>query len=102
MPAQAASPVASSGIAAHFAAFPNPDLKPDPWRNLLPRGSRRWNLEHDPVKWNSPASLKFRPSRRHRPAAIGEAMACGPALKSAGAAGQCGTNLRLRTDINRA
>jgi hypothetical protein len=57
MPAQAASPAASDSIAAHFAAVPNRDFKPNPKRNLLPRGSRRCNLEHDPAKWNSSASL---------------------------------------------
>src|SRR5471032_171542 len=35
---------------------------------------------------------QLKPSQRHRPAAIGEAMAYGPALRSADAAGQCGIN----------
>jgi hypothetical protein len=70
MAAQATSPAASKTIAAHFAAFPNPDFKPNPKRNLLPRGSHRCNLEHDPAKWNSSASLKIQaittaPARSH-------------------------------------
>ncbi len=85
-PAQAASKIGSNMIAARFAAFPkcNPSSKVRRPGAVLALSL----IEGNPHLALAPAPM-FK--MRHRPGAIGEAMARGPGLLSAkDGAGQCG------------
>src|SRR5664279_4685919 len=74
-PAQAASTIGSSKIAAHFA-----DIRTC---NPFQRHDARGVLDRPPVKWNSQFSVPIvRKHTQFRPASIGEAMArAGPDVR---------------------